>query len=128
MTGTNEFTKKIKTKYSLNEAFSADKENSKAAQELSTDQNNSHTTLADVPQNIISMNTTQIEQSKKYTPQGSRYTKKMTLNITEEAYNKFHKIYATRLLNGRATEKGDLVGECIELLFMKEVQERHLII
>jgi len=47
---------------------------------------------------------------------------KMTFNLTEEAYTAFNKVYATRLLQGKKTEKSDLICEAIHWLIQMEEQ------
>ena len=54
------------------------------------------------------------------------YKKKMTFNITEECYQRFQKLHANRLYHGRATEKGELIEECVNLLFDQEKRNGYI--
>jgi hypothetical protein len=45
---------------------------------------------------------------------------KVTVYITEEAWEDFNTIYGKRILDKRKTDKGDLMTEAIELLKQKE--------
>jgi hypothetical protein len=47
-------------------------------------------------------------------------TYKMTFNIREDIHKAFHDLYANRILQGRATEKSEMICEAIELLINKE--------
>lgn len=114
--GTNEFQKKImKTKFTLDEAFS---KNEPVAE------NNIATATLEEPQAIKAPPVSQpkfLESHK--THEGSTFKRRMTIHITEEAYEAFQTIYATRLLHKRDTEKGDLVCEAFALLYDKEKKE-----
>ena len=45
---------------------------------------------------------------------------KMTFNLTEESYKAFNDLYAKRMLQGRKTEKSDLICEAIQWLIQME--------
>lgn len=52
-------------------------------------------------------------------------TYKMTFNIREDIHKAFHDLYANRILQGRATEKSEMICEAIQLLIsMEENQVR----
>lgn len=62
-------------------------------------------------------------EDKKYfhsqiTPKEPTY--KMTFNLSPEIFKGFNDIYAKRLLNGRKTEKSELICEAIRLLIQTE--------
>jgi hypothetical protein len=47
-------------------------------------------------------------------------TCKMTFNIREDIHKAFHDLYANRILQGRATEKSEMICEAIQLLITTE--------
>lgn len=47
-------------------------------------------------------------------------TYKMTFNIREDIHKAFHDLYANRILQGRATEKSEMICEAIQLLISME--------
>jgi len=47
-------------------------------------------------------------------------TYKMTFNLTEDTYKAFNDLYATRMLQGRKTEKSEMICEAIEWLIKME--------
>lgn len=49
---------------------------------------------------------------------------KMTFNLTEDAYKAFNDLYAKRMLQGKKTEKSDLICEAIQWLIQMEEQNR----
>ena len=118
MTGTQVLQNKIKAKYNLGEAFSVNKEESVAqADVLPQAQPHSNTPIPSV-----------VEEPKHHAVSQAihkpAHSRKMTLYVTEGLYEAFQKIYATRLLNGRATEKSALVCEAITLLLEKREKRR----
>lgn len=50
-------------------------------------------------------------------------TYKMTFNLTEEIYKAFNDLYANRMLQGRKTEKSDMICEAIQWLIKMEEQQ-----
>lgn len=114
--GTDEFQKKImKTKFTLDEAFSKS--------EPVNENNTATATLAEPqPIPVPAVNQPKYLESHK-TNEGSTFKRRMTIHITEEAYEAFQVVYATRLLHKRDTEKGDLVCEAFALLYDKEKNE-----
>jgi hypothetical protein len=44
----------------------------------------------------------------------------MTFNLTEDIYKAFNDLYAHRILQGRKTEKSELICEAIQLLLKLE--------
>ena len=44
----------------------------------------------------------------------------MTFNLTEETYKAFNDLYANRMLQGRKTEKSELICEAIQWLIKME--------
>lgn len=135
MTTTQEYTKKIKEKFNLNEAFSksADiKENDKPSHAAvhidiqpvaQTEAKKQVAQEAILPTNHIDAAPSDNLERPVYR---ARYTRKMTLNIDEDAYNTFYDIYAKRLLQGRGTNKGELINEALTLLHEKEKREGHI--
>lgn len=116
MTNTKELQKKIQKKYDLNEGFS-----------VNNNEPHSHTSVQTPIQkdSKTDNHTSYTEHEKQTAPQSPRlsYARKMTLNVTEDVYKAFTDIYATRLLQGRATEKSALICEAITLLYAKEKNE-----
>lgn len=47
-------------------------------------------------------------------------TYKMTFNLTEDIYKAFNDLYANRMLQGRKTEKSDMICEAIQWLIKME--------
>lgn len=47
-------------------------------------------------------------------------TYKMTFNLTEEMYKAFNALYANRIIQGRKTDKSDLISEAIQWLIKME--------
>ena len=47
-------------------------------------------------------------------------TYKMTFNLTEDVYKSFNDLYAHRMLQGRKTEKSEMICEAIEWLIKME--------
>jgi|ERR1700722_13715818 len=52
-----------------------------------------------------------------------RPTCKMTFNLTEDIYKAFNDLYAKRMLQGRKTEKSELICEAIQWLIKMEEDE-----
>jgi hypothetical protein len=52
-------------------------------------------------------------------------TFKMTFNLSPNIYRDFNLLYATRLLEGRKSEKSEMICEAIQLL-LKNENEKHL--
>lgn len=53
-------------------------------------------------------------------------TCKMTFNLREDIHKAFNDLYANRILQGRATEKSEMICEAIELLInMEEAQNNN---
>ena len=50
-------------------------------------------------------------------------TYKMTFNLTEEIYKAFNDLYANRMLQGRKTEKSEMICEAIQWLIKMEEEE-----
>ena len=50
-------------------------------------------------------------------------TCKMTFNIREDIHKAFHDLYANRILQGRATEKSEMICEAIQLLIKMEEEQ-----
>ncbi len=48
------------------------------------------------------------------------HTYKMTFNLTEEMYKAFNDLYANRMLQGRKTEKSEMICEAIQWLIKME--------
>lgn len=58
---------------------------------------------------------------KQQTPKLPTY--KMTFNLTADIYKAFNDLYANRILQGRKTEKSELISEAIQwLIQMEEVE------
>ena len=55
---------------------------------------------------------------KQQSPKIATY--KMTFNLTEEIYKAFNDLYANRMLQGRKTEKSELICEAIQWLIKME--------
>lgn len=58
----------------------------------------------------------QIQENK------TSYNRKMTLYLTEEMYKAFNDIYARRIIDGRKTQKSELICEAIALLCKEDVK------
>ncbi len=52
-------------------------------------------------------------------------TCKMTFNLREDIHKAFNDLYANRILQGRATEKSEMICEAIQLLISMEEQENN---
>lgn len=50
-------------------------------------------------------------------------TCKMTFNIREDIHKAFHDLYANRILQGRPTEKSEMICEAIQLLINMEEEQ-----
>lgn len=51
-------------------------------------------------------------------------TYKMTFNLTEDIYKAFNDLYANRMLQGRKTEKSEMICEAIQWLIKMEDEQR----
>lgn len=47
-------------------------------------------------------------------------TYQMTVNLTEDTYKAFNELYANRILQGRKTEKSEMICEAIQCLIKSE--------
>lgn len=56
-------------------------------------------------------------------PKSKIQTYKMTFNLTEEIYKSFNDLYANRMLQGRKTEKSELICEAIRWLIKMENEQ-----
>lgn len=52
-------------------------------------------------------------------------THKMTFQLTAEIYKAFNNLYATRMLQGRKTDKSEMICEAIQWLLKKEEDSAH---
>lgn len=52
-------------------------------------------------------------------------TYKMTFNLTEEIYKGFNDLYARRMLQGRKTEKSEMICEAIQWLIKMEEEQNN---
>ncbi len=52
------------------------------------------------------------------------HTYKMTFNLTEEIYKAFNDLYANRMLQGRKTEKSEMICEAIQWLIKMEEEQK----
>lgn len=67
------------------------------------------------PDSQVLRNPSAFTQIKLKTP-----TYKMTFNLTEEIYKSFNDLYANRMLQGRKTDKSELICEAIRWLVKME--------
>jgi len=51
-------------------------------------------------------------------------TYKMTFNLTEDVYKAFNDLYAQRMLQGRKTDKSDMICEAIHWLIQMDNEQR----
>ena len=49
---------------------------------------------------------------------------KMTFNLTEDVYKAFNDLYANRMLQGRKTEKSEMICEAIQWLVKMEEEQK----
>ena len=68
----------------------------------------------------IHSTTQQNESHTKQSQPQKAQTYKMTFNLTEDIYKSFNDLYANRMLQGRKTEKSELIIEAIQCLINKE--------
>lgn len=61
--------------------------------------------------------------AKQQTQKTSTY--KMTFNLTEDIYKAFNDLYANRMLQGRKTEKSELICEAIQWLIKIEEEQNN---
>ena len=52
-------------------------------------------------------------------------TCKMTFNLREDIHKAFNDLYANRILQGRATEKSEMICEAIQLLINMEEEQNN---
>lgn len=82
------------------------------------------TALQAILQTIQTLQTPQpIAQEPMFSPPKKVSTYKMTFNLSEQMYKAFNDLYAHRLLQGRKTEKSDMICEAIKLLIEMENNE-----
>ena len=74
---------------------------------------------APIPMKIHSTTQQNEPHTKQSQPQKAQ-TYKMTFNLTEDIYKSFNDLYANRMLQGRKTEKSELIIEAIQCLIKKE--------
>lgn len=102
-------------------------------QEISQSLNNKagHTTIQqngkletnpDVKETQTTRSTTIFPTTKQQTQKIPTY--KMTFNLTEDIYKAFNDLYANRMLQGRKTEKSEMICEAIQWLIKMEEEQQ----
>lgn len=71
-------------------------------------------------QHATQQNSNTLKQQPK-----TMHPKKMTMYLTEELYKAFNDIYAQRMIEGRKTEKSELICEAVRLLVEREMMNKH---
>ena len=81
-------------------------------------------TQLDVKQEVQLARHTPVFPTKQ--PQSQKAaTYKMTFNLTEDIYKAFNDLYANRMLQGRKTEKSEMICEAIQWLMKMEEEQTH---
>lgn len=81
-------------------------------------------TLLDVKPEVHMARHTPAFPAKQPQPQKAA-TYKMTFNLTEDIYKAFNDLYANRMLQGRKTEKSEMICEAIQWLIKMEEEQTH---